>query len=185
VWFAGSAGAGSVRVELSEPGAAARVRLLRGGRDTRAERLGPAVLEAFTAALSARAGAVHPQFDFTATAALHDLDTGREAAMLLADAARDLHEFVRQLATLHATPRTAPSTGAPVTATVRSGQIVALSIDAAWRDRADDAELAHVLGAALSAGLRLLADTPQLALAGCPALTAVLAGGPPLAGAFR
>ena len=94
--------------------------------------------------------------------------------MLLADAARDLHEFVRRLATLHETPRTAAAPGGRVTATVRSGQIVALTIDAAWRDRADDATLAHGLGEALSAGLRLIADTPRHAMAGCPALTAVL-----------
>ena len=191
VWFAGSAGAGSVRVELSEPGAAARVQLLRGWR-AMAERLGPVVLDAFAAALAARLHArvgAHPQFDFTATSALRALGTGRGAAMLLADATRDLHEFVRRLATLHETHRTAPSTGGPVTATVRSGQIVALTIDAAWRDRADDTELAHVLGEVLSAGLRLIADTPQHAMAGCPALTAVLqlTGGPPLAvaGALR
>jgi hypothetical protein len=186
VWFAGSAGAGSVRVELSEPGAAVRVQLLRGWRATTAERLGPVVLDAFAAALSARlhVGA-HPEFDFTATAAVHALGTGRDAAMLLADAARDLHEFVLRLATLHATPRTAPSTGGPVTAAVRSGQIVGLTIDAAWRDRAGDAEVARVLGEVLGAGLRLIADTPQQAMAGCPALTAVLqlAGGPPLAAA--
>jgi hypothetical protein len=150
--------------------------------------LGPVVLDAFAAALSARLHArvgAHPQFDFTATAALRTIGTGRDAAMLLADATRDLHEFVRRLATLHETPRTAPSTGGPVSATVRSGQIVALAIDAAWRDRADDAELGHVLGEVLSAGLRLITDTPQHAMAGCPALTAVLqrTGGPPLAAA--
>ena len=186
--FAGSAGAGSVRVELSEPGAAVRVQVLRGWRAMTAERLGPVVLDAFADALSARLHArVHPEFDFTATAAARALGTGREGAMLLADATRDLHEFVRRLATLHETPRAVPSTGGPVTATVRSGQIVALTIDAAWRDRADDAELARVLGEVLSAGLRLIADTPQHALAGCPALTTVLelAGGPPLAGALR
>jgi hypothetical protein len=188
VGFVGSAGAGAVRVELSEPGAAARVQLLRGWRATAAERWGPVVLDAFAAALSARLHArvgAHPEFDFTATAALRALGTGREAAMLLADAARDLHEFVRRLATLHETPRVVPSTGGPVTATVRSGQIVALTIDAAWRDRADDTELALVLGEVLGAGLRLIADTPQQAMAGCPALAAVsqLAGGSPLAAA--
>ena len=188
--FAGSADAGSVRVELSEPGAV-RVQLLRGWRDT-AERLGPVVLEAFAAAQSARlhAGAgAHPGFDFSATAAVRALGTGREAALLIADAGRDLHEFVRRLAALHATPRAAPSPGGPVTATVRSGQIVGLTIDAVWRDRVDDAEAARVLGDVLGAGLRLIADTPQHALADCPALAAVLrlAGGPPVtaAGAFR
>jgi hypothetical protein len=188
VWFAGTAGAGSVRVELSEAGGEASVLLLGGWRATAAERWGAVVLEAFRAALSARLRArvgVHPEFDFTATAAVRVLGTGREAVMLLADATRDLHEFVRRLATLHETARTAPSTGGPVTATVRSGQIVALTIDAAWRHRADDAELAHVLGEVLSAGLRLIADTPQQAMAGCPALAAVsqLAGGSPLAAA--
>ena len=43
----------------------------------------------------------------------------------------------------------------------------------------------RVLGEVLSAGLRLIADTPQHAMAGCPALTAVLqlASSPPLAAA--
>ena len=57
---------------------------------------------------------------------------------------------------------------------MRCGQIVALTVDPAWRDRADDATLAHGLGEALSAGLRLIADTPHRAMAGCPALAAVL-----------
>jgi hypothetical protein len=192
VGFAGSAGAGTVRVELSEPGAAVGVRLLRGWRAATAGRLGPVVLDAFAAALSARLHArvgTYPEFDFTATAAARALGTGRDAAMLLADATRDLHEFVLRLATLHEAPRTAPSTGGPIAATVRSGQIVALTIDAAWRERADDAELARVLGEVLGAGLRLIADTPQQAMAGCPALAAVvqLAGSSPpaTAGALR
>jgi hypothetical protein len=64
-----------------------------------------------------------------------------------------------------------------------------LTIDGDWRARADDAELARVLGEVLGAGLRLITDTPQHAMAGCPALAAVLrlTGGPRLAaaGAFR
>lgn len=185
---AGSAGAGSVRVELSEPDLV-RVRLLRGRRPA-ADALGPVVLEAFAAALSARSRArfgARPELDFSATAGVRALGTGRDAALLLADAARDLHEFVRRLATLHATPRTAPSTGGPVTATVRAGQIVGLTIDAAWCDRVDDTELARVLGEVLDAGLRLVADTPQHAMAGCPALAAVLrlVNAPPAAGVLR
>jgi hypothetical protein len=93
---------------------------------------------------------------------------------LVADAVRDLREFTVQLAALHAAPRAAAAPGGRVTATVRGGQIVGLTVDAGWCDRADDTTLAHGLGEALGAGLRLLADTPRHAMAGCPALTAVL-----------
>jgi hypothetical protein len=177
VGFAGSAGRGSVRVELSETGAAVGVHLLPGWRATVAERLGPAVLHAFTAAMSARLqaqAAAAPKFDFTAGTALRALGTGPDTAALLADAARDLHEFVGQLAALHDTPRAVAGAGGRITATVRRGQVVAVAVDDAWRERAGHAELAHGLGEALRACLRLIADTPLDAMAGCPALTAVL-----------
>ena len=176
--FVGSAGHGGVRVELSEAGDAAGVQLLHGWRAAAGERLEPVVLQAFAAAVSARlqaqAAGPPPAFDFTAAAALRALGSGHDTAVLLADAARDLREFGRQLAALHDAPRTAAGPDGRVAATVRSGQVVALAVDPAWRDRADDATLAHGLGEALSAGLRLLADTPRHAMAGCPALTAVL-----------
>ena len=67
------AGHGSVRVELSEAGAAAGVQLLHGWRAAAAERLGPTVLQAFAAAvlarLQAQAAGPPPAFDFTAAAA--------------------------------------------------------------------------------------------------------------------
>ena len=174
--FVGSAGHGSVRVELSEDCARVTVQLLHGWRAGAAERLGPVVLQAFAAALSARlaAQAPPPQFDFTAAAALRALGSGHDTVALVTDAVRDLREFAGQLAALHATPRAAAAPGGRVTATVRGGQIVALTVDAGWCDRVDDATLAHGLGEALGAGLRLLADTPRHAMAGCPALTAVL-----------
>jgi hypothetical protein len=177
VGFVGSAGRGSVRVELSPDGATAGVQLLHGRRIGGVERLGQVVLQAFAAAVAARLqaqAAAPPAFDFTAAAALGALGSGHDTAVLLADAARDLREYVRQLAALHDTPRTVTSPGGRVSATVRSGQIVAVAVDPAWRERADDATLAHDLGEALSAGVRLLADTPRHAMAGCPALTAVL-----------
>lgn len=166
--FAGSAGHGSVRVELS--GATVEVQLLPGWRE--AERLGPEVLLAFADAQAARLRAAPaPELDFTPSPAL---GTGHDTAVLIADAARDLHEFVGRLAALHGTPRSVASAGGRVTATVRSGQVVELAVDPAWRDRTGGAELAHGLGEALSAGLRLIADTPHRAMAGCPALVAVL-----------
>jgi hypothetical protein len=178
VGFAGSAGHGSVLVELSEPGVTAEVHLLPGWRGTVAERLGAEVLHAFAdataARLQAQAAAPPPEFDFTAAAALRALGTGHDTAVLLADAARDLHEFVGQLAALHDTPRSVASASGRITVTVRSGQVVGLAVDPAWRDRAGDPELARGLGEALDAGLRLIADTPHRALAGCPALAAVL-----------
>ena len=100
--FVGSAGHGSVRVELSEAGAAVGVQLLHGWRAAAAERLGPTVLQAFAAAVSARlqaqAAGPPPAFDFTAAAALRALGSGHDTAVLLADAAQDLREYVRQLA---------------------------------------------------------------------------------------
>jgi len=176
VGFVGSAGHGSVRVELSGARATVGVQLLPGWRAAAADRLGPVVLEAFAAAFSARlaAQAPPPQFDFTAAAALRALGSGHDAVALVADAVRDLREFTAQLAALHATPRAAAAPGGRVTASVRGGQIVALTVDAGWCDRADDTTLAHGFGEALGAGLRLLADTPRHAMAGCPALTAVL-----------
>jgi hypothetical protein len=176
VGFVGSAGHGGVRVELSGACATVRVQLLPGWRAGAADRLGPVVLQAFAAALSARlaAQAPPPQFDFTAAAALRALGSGHDTVALVADAVRDLREFTVQLAALHAAPRAAAAPGGRVTATVRGGQIVGLTVDAGWCDRADDTTLAHDLGEALGAGLRLLADTPRHALAGCPALTAVL-----------
>jgi hypothetical protein len=178
VGFVGSAGHGGVRVELSEAGDTAGVQLLHGWRAAAGERLEPVVLQAFAAAVSARlqaqAAGPPPAFDFTAAAAVRALGSGHDTAVLLADAARDLREFGRQLAALHDAPRTAADPNGRVAATVRSGQVVALAVDPAWRDRADDATLAHAVGEALSAGLRLLADTPRHAMAGCPALTAVL-----------
>ena len=167
--FVGSAGHGGVRVELSGACATVRVQLLPGWRAGAADRLGPVVLQAFAAALSARlaAQAPPPQFDFTAAAALRALGSGHDTVALVADAVRDLREFTVQLAALHAA-------GGRVTATVRGGQIIGLTVDAGWCDRADDTTLAHGLGEALGAGLRLLADTPRHAMAGCPALTAVL-----------
>jgi len=179
VGFVGSAGHGSVRVELSGACATVGVQLLPGWRAGAADRLGPVVLEAFAAALSARMAAnAPPQCDFTAAAALRALgsghDTGRDTVALVANAVRDLQEFTAQLAALHATPRAAAAPGGRVTATVLGGQIVALTVDAGWCERADDTTLAHGLGEALGAGLRLLADTPRHAMAGCPALTAVL-----------
>jgi hypothetical protein len=178
VWFTGSAGHGSVRVELSEPGATAEVRLLPGWRGAVAERLGAEVLHAFAEAqvarLQAQAVAPAPAFDFTAGAALRALGTGHDAAALVGDAARDLHEFVGQLTALHDTPRGVASAGGRITVTVRSGQVVEVAVDPAWRDRSGDAELARGLGEALSAGLRMIADTPHDAMAGCPALATVL-----------
>jgi len=176
VGFVGSAGHGSVRVELSGACPTVGVQLLPGWRAGVADRLGPVVLQAFAAALSARMAAQSPppQFDFTAAAALRELGTGHDAVALVADAVRDLREFTAQLAALHATPRAAAAPGGRVTASVCGGQIVALTVDAGWCDRVDDATLAHGLGEALGAGLRLLADTPRHAMAGCPALTAVL-----------
>jgi len=176
VGFVGSAGHGSVRVELSGACATVRVQLLPGWRAGAADRLGPVVLQAFAAALSARMAAQSPppQFDFTAAAALRALGSGHDTVTLVADAVRDLREFTAQLAALHAAPRAAAAPGGRVTATVRGGQIVGLTVDAGWCERADDTTLAHGLGEALGAGLRLLADTPRHAMAGCPALTAVL-----------
>ena len=174
--FVGSAGRGSVRVELSGACPTVGVQLLPGWRAGVADRLGPVVLQAFAAALSARlaAQAPPPQFDFTAAAALRALGSGHDTVTLVADAVRDLREFTAQLAALHAAPRAAAAPGGRVTATVRGGQIVGLTVDAGWYERADDTTLAHGLGEALGAGLRLLADTPRHAMAGCPALTAVL-----------
>jgi len=161
---------------LSGACATVRVQLLPGWRAGAADRLGPVVLQAFAAALSARlaAQAPPPQFDFTAAAALRALGSGHDTVTLVADAVRDLREFTAQLAALHAAPRAAAAPGGRVTATVRGGQIVGLTVDAGWYERADDTTLAHGLGEALGAGLRLLADTPRHAMAGCPALTAVL-----------
>jgi hypothetical protein len=176
VGFVGSAGHGSVRVELSGACPTVGVQLLPGWRAGVADRLGPVVLQAFAAALSARlaAQAPPPQFDFTAAAALRALGSGHDTVVLVADAVRDLREFTVQLAALHAAARAAAVPGGRVTATVRGGQIVGLTVDAGWYERADDTTLAHGLGEALGAGLRLLADTPRHAMAGCPALTAVL-----------
>jgi len=176
VGFVGSAGHGGVRVELSGACATVRVQLLPGWRAGAADRLGPVVLQAFAAALSARMATQSPppQFDFTAAAALRALGSGHDTVTLVADAVRDLREFTAQLAALHAAPRAAAAPGGRVTATVRGGQIVGLTVDAGWYERADDTTLAHGLGEALGAGLRLLADTPRHAMAGCPALTAVL-----------
>ena len=174
--FVGSAGHGSVRVELSGACPTVGVQLLPGWRAGVADRLGPVVLQAFAAALSARMAAQSPppQFDFTAAAALRAFGSGHDTVTLVADAVRDLREFTAQLAALHAAPRAAAAPGGRVTATVRGGQIVGLTVDAGWYERADDTTLAHGLGEALGAGLRLLADTPRHAMAGCPALTAVL-----------
>ena len=174
--FVGSAGHGGVRVELSGACPTVGVQLLPGWRAGVADRLGPVVLQAFAAALSARMAAQSPppQFDFTAAAALRALGSGHDTVTLVADAVRDLREFTAQLAALHAAPRAAAAPGGRVTATVRGGQIVGLTVDAGWYERADDTTLAHGLGEALGAGLRLLADTPRHAMAGCPALTAVL-----------
>jgi len=176
VGFVGSAGRGSVRVELSGACPTVGVQLLPGWRAGVADRLGPVVLQAFAAALSARMATQSPppQFDFTAAAALRALGSGHDTVTLVADAVRDLREFTAQLAALHAAPRAAAAPGGRVTATVRGGQIVGLTVDAGWYERADDTTLAHGLGEALGAGLRLLADTPRHAMAGCPALTAVL-----------
>src|SRR5690242_8927848 len=152
VVFVGSAGHGRVRVELSEAAATPAVQLLPGWRTATAERLGPAVLQAFAAATAARLqalAAAPPEFDFTAAAALRALDSGHHAAVLLADAARELPAFLGQLAALHAGARTAASPGGQVAATVRGGQVVALTVEAAWQARADDATLAHGLGEAL------------------------------------
>src|SRR5204862_322011 len=123
--FVGSAGHGSVRVELSEACATVRVQLLHGWREGAADRLGPVVLQAFTGALAARlaAQAPPPQFDFTAAAALRALGSGHDTVVLVADAVRDLREFTTQLAALHAAPRAAAAPGGRVTATVRGGQI--------------------------------------------------------------
>ncbi len=86
---------GAVRGRCRGRGAAC----CHGWRAAAAERLGPAVLHAFAAALSARlqaqAAAPPPEFDFTAAAALRALGSGHDTAVLLADAARDLREFVR------------------------------------------------------------------------------------------
>ena len=174
--FVGSAGRGSVRVELSGACPTVGVQLLPGWREGVADRLGPVVLQAFAAALSARMAAQSPppQFDFTAAAALRALGSGHDTVTLVADAVRDLREFTAQLAALHATPRAAAAPGGRVTASVCGGQIVALTVDAGWCDRADDTTLAHGFGEALGAGLRLLAGTPRHAMAGCPALNAVL-----------
>jgi len=92
VGFVGSAGHGSVRVELSGARATVGVQLLPGWRAAAADRLGPVVLEAFAAAFSARlaAQAPPPQFDFTAAAALRALGSGHDTVVLVADAVRDL-----------------------------------------------------------------------------------------------
>jgi hypothetical protein len=133
VGFVGSAGHGSVRVELSEAGAAAGVAAAPRVARRRAERLGPTVLQGLRrSGVGPAAGAGRRSAACLPTSRRPRPARARQrsrhgAPVLLAEAAQDLREFVRQLAALHDNAR-APwrPPGGRVTATVRSGQIVAL-----------------------------------------------------------
>ncbi|MGQ0576695.1 MAG: hypothetical protein ACT4RN_21215 [Pseudonocardia sp.] len=205
VRHAGSDPSAQVRVEIDGTATSVRVALSPGWRAAvRPSGLGIAVLQAFTAATTARlaawaeAGALAPagtaplgpfasRAGFTAPAAVTQ---PRAEPVTHADADRvrrawrDLREFRLRLADLAATAHTVTDPARLVTVTVAASGIVAVELDAHWGAAAPDHELELHLEQALGRGVGLHATFPDRALDGCPDLRTLLDASP-VAAHFR
>lgn len=176
--YPGADGSGRVRVEIDAAAHDAAVVLEPGWRSAvGAAGLGAAVLQAFSAATSARLTA-------WATAPVADIEppsparAERPAAEAVSRAWHELRGFRRQLTTLHAATESVSSPGRKVIVTVAAGRLAAVEIDLAWQRIATTRELEHHIGHALRGALTLIATLPERALHGYPALRALLAGTP-------
>lgn len=190
-WHAGVDRGEVVRVKLDPAARRALVSLDPGWRRrVGGEALGAAAVEAFadaararlvaSAASGGRASGEDPSGDPWesggrripgrpgATAPGHSVDE-------LLRAWRDMREFQQRLVELHAGEQTAGSDRNRVVARIRAGDIVGVQVDRLWLHEATDRDLEQHLGQALTAGLQLIASTPQRALEGCPDLQKVLA----------
>jgi len=187
--YRGADSSGRVAVEIDTGGQDARMVLEEGWRTEVGVRgLGPAVVEAFTAAATVRLGvwAATAPSSWMPAAARHDPEKHRslaEEAEALGRAWRDLGEFQIRLAELQGACTTVTDAGRRVRATVRDGRLLAVELDGSWSAAAPDADLVVHVGAALRAALHALHDVPDRALDSCPNLRAVLDHAPlPLPG---
>jgi hypothetical protein len=188
--FVGADRTGLVQVELDGTAREVDVHLAGGWRSrVGIQDLGAAVVQAFAAAaverLSEWAAGAHPA-DLgggVGAGSLQASEGGAWAGPLEAGAAlvlrawRDVREYQVRLDELHASARRVAGPDGQVVVTVRGGQLVDVELNPAWwRASVSVADLEQSLGKALCAGLAAIANTPDLALAGCPDLQALLTG---------
>jgi hypothetical protein len=171
-----------VIVEIDATAHDAQLVLLEGWRtQVGVHRLGPAVVQAFTAATTARLAAwaaTGPEWTASCCSSAGD---GPQRERSLADevqapdrAWRDLREFRIRLAELRSTDITVTAGGGRVRATVRDGRLLAVELDRSWSSTASDADVAVQVGRALRAALFTVDEVPGRALDACPDLRALL-----------
>ena len=189
---------GRVRVEVDGAARDVAVVLAGGWRSTVGpEGLAAAVLEAFSAATTARltAWATAPATEGTSSPPPEQTQlpvqapwpqASRVTVGSLSRAWSDLREFQRRLTTLHAATETVSSPGRLAVVTVAGGQPVGLDLDPDRLRTATSRDLECHIGHALRAALATIAALPERALEGCPDLQALLSGTPfPLFGSPR
>jgi hypothetical protein len=179
-WYVGDDPSGLVRVELDGTARVTTVRLSAGWRArVGIAGLGAAVLQAFTAAAAARltawAEGVRP---IEVAGAEPVPDAPSPDAGVVLRVWRDVGEYARRLDELSASTREVAGPDGRVVVAVRAGQPAGVELDPAWSTGASDGDLERSVGDALSAGLGAVAATPDLALASCPDLRALLTTGP-------
>jgi hypothetical protein len=173
--YAGADGSGRVRVELDGAARDAAVVLEPGWRSAvGTDGLGAAVLEAVSAATSARLTA----WVSAPAARVQPSRTDRPGVETMSRAWHELREFRQRLTTLHATTESVSSPRRRVVVTVAAGRLAGVEIDPAWQRAATTRDLQHHIEHALRAALALITTLPERALDGYPALRALLAGTP-------
>ena len=174
----------TVTVEIDAAARDAQLDLVEGWRSqVGVHRLGPAVVEAFTAATTARladCAAWTGPVRVPATEEPQPRQSSAAEVQALGRAWRDLREFRIRLAELRSTDTTVTAAGGRVRATIRDGRLLAVELDGPWSTTASDADLAVHTGRALRAALRSVDEVPERALAACPDLRALLDHGPVL-----
>jgi hypothetical protein len=166
------------------------VRLAEGWRArVGIEGLRAAVVQAFTAAAAVRlsewAAGTHPvePVGMVGPGSVPASEAGGTSAAplearvaLMSRVWRDVQEYQQRLGELHASLRRVAGPDGQVVVAVRGGQLVDVELDPVWRVSASVADLERSVGKALSAALAAIAETPDLALAACPDLQALLTG---------
>jgi hypothetical protein len=184
-WYSGRDSAERVRIDLDGAARNVTVALEDGWRAAVGTAgLAPAVLQAFSAATSARLAAWAAAPGAAITSPLPDdqergpaWPTSRQLTSdSLSRAWRDLREFRLRLEALHEAGETVSSPGGLVIVTIARGQLVGVDLDSDWLRTATSRDIERHVGLALRDALALIATLPERALEGCPDLAALVAG---------
>lgn len=103
--------------------------------------------------------------------------TQAEQDETLARAFRELTEFRAALAELGSAEQLVEDPSRRVAVTVRHNVIATIRIEDGWIESTDDVAVERALSAALSSATQQVSERPAQALAGCPALRAVVRAG--------